>query len=57
MQPPDDSFFWCADIQRELAECLYVDAHHYSAKFSKQFAEEILQRCRDRGVLKQVLSN
>lgn len=27
------NFLWCADIQQDEKECLYVDANHYTAKF------------------------
>jgi hypothetical protein len=52
--PPDSNFIWCADLQRDAQECLYVDAVHYSAKFSLQFAEAICEQCLDRGLFKSL---
>jgi GDSL-like Lipase/Acylhydrolase family len=39
--PMGDNFIWCADIQKELKQPLYVDRVHYSADFSKLLAEVI----------------
>lgn len=37
------NFLWCADIQRDSKEGLYVDRVHYSARFSKQLAAHIAE--------------
>ena len=36
------NFLWCADIQKDEKEPMYVDKVHYSADFSKQFATAIV---------------
>lgn len=41
--PLGDNFLWCADIQEELEEPLYVDNIHYSARMSKIFADYIVK--------------
>lgn len=51
-QPPSSGFVWCADLQREAKECLYVDSVHYTEKFCRQFAEAIVTRCAEKGLLK-----
>lgn len=33
-----DNFLWCADIQKDMHEPLYVDAVHYSPKMTEMFA-------------------
>jgi hypothetical protein len=38
---PGDNFLWCADIQEQEKEPLYVDSCHYSPKMSKKFAQAI----------------
>ena len=38
-----DNFLWCADIQENIQEPLYVDICHYSPKMSKMFAETIAE--------------
>lgn len=38
---PDPGFLWCADMQEDLHEPLYVDAIHYSPKMSERFASRI----------------
>ena len=45
------NLIWCADIQEDFKECLYVDRHHYSAKFSKIFAQEIVTTSRESGLV------
>lgn len=40
-QPRDPNFLWLADLQENERECLYVDAHHYSASFSRKLAQAI----------------
>jgi hypothetical protein len=49
--PPGPHFLWCADIQQDRAEPLYVDGHHYTAAFSKVFAESIVRGCLERDLL------
>ena len=39
--PLGDNFLWCADIQEDLNEPLYVDQIHYSAKMCKKLAAKI----------------
>ena len=46
------NFLWCADLQQEAKECLYVDIHHYTGKFSKTLAEAIGRMSLERGILK-----
>lgn len=45
------SFLWCADLQQDEKECLYVDQMHYTAKFSRKIAAAITRRCLERGLL------
>ena len=45
-------FLWCADLQQDKKECLYVDNHHYTAKFAKELAGHVVALCRERGLLK-----
>jgi hypothetical protein len=37
----NSNFVWCADLQENLREPLYVDAVHYTASFSQTIAREI----------------
>ena len=46
------SFLWCADLQENEQECLYVDAAHYSAKFARKLANAIADMITARGLLK-----
>jgi hypothetical protein len=39
--PLGGNFVWCADMQKDLKEALYIDKLHYSASFSKQIADAI----------------
>jgi hypothetical protein len=41
--PLGANFLWSADIQRDLAEPLYVDKAHFTAAFSKRFASFIAE--------------
>ena len=43
-----DNFLWCANLQQEEKECVYVDVHHYTAKFTKKLAEAACQMCVER---------
>jgi len=45
------NFLWCADLQADEHECLYVDLYHYTAKFSEKFAEAIAALSLERGLL------
>jgi hypothetical protein len=54
--PSNSNFIWCGDLQRDARECLYVDSVHYTAKFSRAFAEAIVERCQARGLLQQWLT-
>lgn len=40
-QPPSENFLWCADMQQALAEPLYVDKVHYTAKMNGLIASII----------------
>jgi hypothetical protein len=31
---PPENFFWCADLQKDMHELLYVDEFHYSPKMT-----------------------
>ena len=42
------NFVWCADIQREVAEPLYVDSCHYTPAMARRFAECIASELRVR---------
>ena len=48
------NFLWCADLQADEHECLYVDLYHYTAKFSKKFGEAIAALSLERGLLPNV---
>jgi hypothetical protein len=37
-RPRDPQFIWCADIQELIAEPLYIDHVHYTARMSRRFA-------------------
>ena len=39
--PLGKNFLWCADIQQNMKQPLYVDGVHYTALFSRQFAVSI----------------
>jgi hypothetical protein len=45
------NFLWCADLQADEHECLYVDICHYTAKFSEKFGEAIAALSLERGLL------
>ena len=51
--PMGNNFIWCADIQKELKQPLYVDQVHYSASFSKIFAEVIANQLVEKFNLKK----
>jgi hypothetical protein len=46
-----ENFLWCADMQKDKAETLYVDKVHYSAGFSEEFATEIASLMVDRSLV------
>ncbi len=48
------NFLWCADLQVDEHECLYVDLYHYTAKFSEKFGEAIAALSLERGLLPNV---
>ena len=35
------NFLWCADLQSDLKEALYIDKVHYSGEFSKRITGTI----------------
>jgi hypothetical protein len=41
------NFLWCADIQQDVAELLYVDQVHYSPEGSKRLARCIVDGMRE----------
>ena len=45
-QPAGDDFVWCADIQENAKELLYVDQVHYSPRMSAMLAECIFRGLR-----------
>jgi len=45
------NFLWCADLQQDEKECLYVDANHYTARFCKKIAQNITQMALNAGLL------
>lgn len=49
--PPEQRFFWLADIQAELREPLYVDQVHYSPRFSRIIAERVADVLITRGMV------
>jgi hypothetical protein len=49
--PPGENFLWCADIQESLAEPLYVDKVHYTAKMSRLIATTVGAELIERHVL------
>jgi len=46
-----ENFLWCADIQQDMKEPLYVDKVHYTAMFSKRFALFVADLLIDRKLL------
>lgn len=50
-EPPAKNFLWCADIQESLAEPLYVDKVHYTARMSRLVASTIGNQLVARGLL------
>jgi hypothetical protein len=51
-KPAGDNFIWCADIQQELKEPLYVDSIHYTAAMSDRLARYIVAVLSERGFLR-----
>ena len=45
------NFLWCADLQQDEKECLYVDANHYTARFCEKIAQNIAQMASKAGLL------
>jgi hypothetical protein len=45
-RPMPEGFVWCADIQRDLKENLYVDHVHYNAKMNRMIAACIFEKMR-----------
>jgi hypothetical protein len=50
-KPFGKNFIWCADIQKDLKEPLYVDAYHYSAKMTQMITHYILDAMKQRDLL------
>jgi hypothetical protein len=46
----DRNFIWCADIQKDLAEPLYIDMVHYRPRMSKRVAQCIASEAHARGL-------
>ena len=55
-QRGEANFIWCADIQKDRAECLYCDKCHYTGAFSKVLADYICQICIERALLDEHLT-
>jgi hypothetical protein len=49
--PEGENFLWCAEIQRGLAELLYVDKVHYSPAMSARVAQCIVDNLVERGLV------
>jgi hypothetical protein len=49
--PLGDDFVWCAEIQRDARELLYVDQVHYSPALSREVAACIVDRLVERRLL------
>ncbi len=47
-KPLGRNFLWCANIQEDKNEPLYIDKVHYSSKFSKEFAITIAELINER---------
>ncbi len=45
------NFLWCADMQRDLREALYVDRYHYSGRMSSMLGSEICRLMVDGGLV------
>ena len=54
-EPQGDRFLWCADIQEDATECLYLDSQHYTAAFASTFADTIVEMCRARGLFAETM--
>lgn len=52
--PPGDNFLWCADLPDTAAGPLYVDTCHYTDKFSQMIANDIVQKCNEKGLLRTI---
>ena len=49
--PPGNNFIWCADIQEDSTEPLYVDRFHYTARLAKMTASCIGNNMLNRGLI------
>jgi hypothetical protein len=49
--PLGDTFLWCADINADAKETLYLDSVHYNDKMSKKFANGIFNLMLERNIL------
>jgi hypothetical protein len=52
-----DNFLWCADIQENVKQPLYVDKVHYTADMSSRLAKEIAQQMQTRNLLPPMKAN
>lgn len=50
-EPPPRNFVWCADIQEQLQELVYVDQVHYAPAMSARVARCIADQIRERALL------
>jgi hypothetical protein len=50
-KPPPDDFLWCADLQQQEHECLYVDSIHYNTKLAQKLADRVCRLCLERRLL------
>ncbi|MBU1694550.1 MAG: SGNH/GDSL hydrolase family protein [Verrucomicrobia bacterium] len=49
--PPGSNFIWCADIQEDVKEQLYVDSAHYTSRMARRLAETIADDLTARGLV------
>jgi hypothetical protein len=49
--PIGENFLWCADIQEDSQELLYVDLLHYSPDLNRRLAETIVRLVSERKLI------
>ena len=55
--PLGENFLWCAHIQQDAQEALYVDLAHYSPMMSREFAHSIYDLMVERNLLTPKITN
>jgi hypothetical protein len=50
-RPAEPHFVWCADLQQDRTEPLYLDHYHYTGAFAKDIADYICLTCLERKIL------